>query len=207
MCTVTRTISIFAVALSALATAHAQQPMFRSVGPDGRVTYSDRAPIEPRTESRTVLGASAPPAATMPFELRQAVSRHPVTLYTSSDCAPCASARDLLNARGVPFSERTVTSHDEIAALKTLSGAQSVPFATIGSQKLSGFSEGEWRKYLDAAAYPEKSQLPAGYHQAESQPLVEAKRVEPARPEATPRAAAAPAARPPAASNPAGIRF
>lgn len=208
----THVLSILCVALSTLVAAHAQQPLYRSVGPDGRVTFSDRAPVEGRAESRTMpASASETAATTLPAALREAASRHPVTLYTSSDCAPCASAKDLLAARGVPFAERTVTSSDEIAALKTLSGAQSVPFATVGSQKLTGFSESEWRKYLDAAGYPEKSQLPAGYRQAEARPLVEKKKSEsaaaPAKPEANPSEVAAPNMRAPEGSNPAGIRF
>ncbi|MEO8249186.1 MAG: glutaredoxin family protein [Burkholderiales bacterium] len=206
---VPHTLSIFAVALAALATAQAQT-MYRSVGPDARVTYSDRAPTEPRTDSRAVAGASMPPPATLPHELREAASRHPVTLYTGNDCAPCVSARELLNSRGVPFSERTVTSNEEITALKTLSGSQSVPFTTIGGQKLKGFSDGEWRKYLDAAGYPAKSQLPPSFRQAVVAPLIEAKKVEPAAPskaEAPSRKTAAPAVQPPATDNPAGIRF
>ena len=74
--------------------------------------------------------------ASLPIELRQTVARFPVTLYTSTDCSPCESGRRLLQARGVPFVERQVTSGDDAEALNRLTGGRSVPTLTIGSQAL-----------------------------------------------------------------------
>ncbi len=78
----------------------------------------------------------------------------PVTLYTAAHCAPCASARNLLVSRGIPFTERTVGSNEDIEALKRLSGNTSLPFGSIGNQQLQGFSDSEWTQYLNAAGYP-----------------------------------------------------
>jgi hypothetical protein len=47
--------------------------------------------------------------------------------------------------------------------LQRLSGDTSVPFATIGSQQLKGFSDVEWTQFLNAAGYPQTSVLPASY--------------------------------------------
>ena len=209
----THTTLIFAGALLALAAgnAAAQQPLYRSVGPDGRVTYSDRAPIERPAEARAGSATSSSSTDALPYELREVVARYPVTLYTGTDCAPCASARSLLTARGVPFTERTVTSNEEVNALKALSGEQSLPLGTIGSQQIKGFSDVEWTRYLDAAGYPKQSQLPPNYRQSEPTPLVAAKPIEKAAPEraATPAPRPAPPpVQPPAGNgNPAGIRF
>ena len=213
-----RVFPVIAVSLAmwALAGGSAQaQQVYRSVGPDGRVTFSDRSPTDSAAQpagarSTTTVEGNAP----LPYELRQVASRFPVTLYTGSDCAPCASARNLLVSRGVPFTERTVNSNDDIDALKRLSGATSLPFGTIGGQQLSGFSDVEWTQYLDAAGYPKQSRLPAGYRQPAAAPLVAVQPPPPApRADATapPRARAAsrPAAPAPAtrARNPAGIVF
>lgn len=207
--------------------AHAQG-VYRSVGPDGKVTFSDRAPAVPAAQAVPALqertatpdsagaGAAAGTVLTgLPPALRQAAARFPVALYTSSDCAPCASARSLLQARGVPFSERTVQSNEDIDALQHLSGSTNLPFATIGKQQLSGFADLEWKQYLDAAGYPKQSQLPANYQRPAAAPLVAVQRAETqqrssaeSRPEANverPRAVPAPTG--PAPSNPAGIRF
>lgn len=206
-------------AITALAAAAQAQQVYRIVGPDGKVTFSDRPPAggaeSTQSSSSQGSGSSSSSNDALPYQLRQVATRFPVTLYTSSDCAPCNSARNLLVNRGVPFTERTVASNDDIDALKRLSGESSLPFGTIGGQQIRGFSDTEWSQYLNAAGYPAQSQLPPGYRRPAPAPMVAAKPVAPAAEAAAP-AAAAPAARPrqtptPAngrsPSNPAGITF
>ena len=125
--------------------------------------------------------------------------RFPVTLYTSSDCAPCDSARQLLQSRGIPYAERLVQTEADAAALQKLSGQNSLPFATVGKQFLSGFSSSEWTQYLDAAGYPATSQLPAQYKRPSAQPLTTPT-------PAASAAASAPAAAPAAAEDPGSRR-
>ena len=82
--------------LMTLACASAQaQGVYRIVGPDGKVTFSDRPPADGAAQPARAGAAAAPaPAANgnLPYELRQVASRFPVTLYTGNDCAPCTSA-------------------------------------------------------------------------------------------------------------------
>lgn len=211
-----------ATLLMALACTGAQaQAVFRIVGPDGKVTFSDRPPAEGAAEpARTANRSGGSPNDVLPYELRQVASRFPVTLYTGNDCAPCTSARNLLTSRGVPFTERTVTTNEDIAALQRLSGNASLPFGTIGGQHLDGFSEAEWVRYLDAAGYPKQSQLPRNYRAPAPTPLVGVTVAAPAGAAAGSAAAsgsgparARPSAPPPAVaparspSNPAGIIF
>jgi len=201
--------------LMTLACAGAQaQGVYRIVGPDGKVTFSDRPPAEGNAQpARAAAAAPASANGALPYELRQVASRFPVTLYTGNDCAPCTSARNMLNARGVPFTERTVTTNEDIEALQRLSGSTGLPFGSIGGQQLSGFSEAEWVQYLDAAGYPKQSQLPRNYRAPAPAPLVAVKEAAPAPAPAA--AASAPANPTPAPapatgrtpSNPAGIVF
>ena len=113
------------------------QPVYRIVGPDGKVTFSDRAPSSDSagtpTKAAAGAGGSGTAGAGLPFALQQVASRFPVTLYTGSDCIPCDAARQLLVQRGVPFAERTVSSNADITALERLSGQAALPFGTIGS--------------------------------------------------------------------------
>lgn len=202
------------VACTAGWSAVANAQVYRIVGPDGRVTFSDRPPADGRATPATsvaVPGGGGSSTASLPAEVRTAASRFPVTLYTGADCGPCLSARNLLLTRGVPFSERTITTNEDVAALQRLSGANSLPFATIGGQHIRGFSDMEWSQYLDAAGYPRTSQLPASFRNPEPRPLVAATQPVPraAAPEAArapQRAEAAPPSEP-APANPAGIRF
>jgi glutaredoxin len=197
---------------TALASGLADAQVFRLVGPDGKVTFSDRPPPDAKAvPAQTITMGGGTPAASLPMELRNAVTRYPVTLYTAGNCAPCDAGRSYLRRRGIPYTENTVTNNEDAAALQRLSGAGSVPFMTIGSQHVPGFSEGEWSQYFDAAGYPRTSQLPSGYRFADPRPLVAVQQAAPPAPAAAPaqpqRAQAAPEVDRPNPSNPAGIRF
>ncbi len=191
------------------------QQLYRIVGPDGRVTFSDQAPPVAANAKVTAgqggkFSSAGSSNAALPTELRTVATKYPVTLYTSKDCAPCITARNMLSTRGVPFAEKTVDANDDIEALRRLFGEAVLPSATIGGQQLKGYSDQEWSQYLDAAGYPRTSLLPAGYRNAAAAPMV----VKAAAPAPAPAAAAAaPAAPAPAAAtapepaNPAGIKF
>ncbi len=143
---------------------HAQQ-LYRSVGPDGKVTFSDQPPAAASNAKVSTGrgGTFSQSGGALPAELRAIVSKFPVTLYTTKDCAPCNSGRSMLSARGVPFNEKLVDSDEDNEAFKRLSGGTTLPMASVGSQQLKGFSEADWGQYLDAAGYPKSSMLPASY--------------------------------------------
>ncbi len=168
------------------------QTVYRIVGPDGRVTFSDRAPTSDTPSQSVSTGAVTEPTGTrlsdLPLEVKQAATKYPLTFYTSKDCGACDTARRYLLTRGVPFTEKTVTSNEEIQALRKLNPDGTIPFATLGAQHLSGFNENDWSAYLDAAGYPAQSKLPSSYRPAPAQPLIP-KVIAPAAP-----AAAQPAA-------------
>ena len=202
--------AVLACAGLTLAASTQAQTVYRIVGPDGKVSFSDQPP-PPTSKAKVTTaapGGGSAVSAALPFGLKEIVQRYPVTLYTSANCSPCASARNLLTSRGVPFTERTVNSNEDADALKRISGSTNLPLGTIGSQQLKGFSDEEWSQYLDAAAYPKTSALPANYQQPAPQPLVASKAAVEASPLPLPAAKAAPAQQPrDNASNPRGIQF
>ena len=201
---------------SVLIPAAIAQGVYRIVGPDGKVTFSDQPPpatTPARPTGSATTSASNGSGGQLPFELRQVSSRFPVTLYTGRECAPCNSGRNLLNARGIPYSERTVDTAQDGEALKRLSGETSLPFLTIGNQRIKGYSDSEWTQFLDAAGYPKQSALPGNYRRPAATPLV-AVQADPAagRPPASGTSGGSPTAPAevpvaPAPQNPAGIRF
>ena len=203
-----------AVLTSLLAAPVLAQGVYRIVGPDGKVTFSDQPPpasTPVRPAGNATAGASTGAGAQLPFELRQVSNRYPVTLYTGRDCAPCNSGRNLLNARGIPYNEKTIETPQDGEALKRLSGETSLPFMTIGSQQIKGYSDAEWTQFLDAAGYPKQSALPSSYRRPAATPLVAVRPEAAATPSAAPRAGAPPVSTEvpvtPPAQNPAGIRF
>lgn len=205
-------LGLLAVAGFSSSDASAQQ-IYRIVGPDGRVTFSDQPPPDSSKAKAAPVASvtgSAAGSGNLPFELRQVASRYPVTFYAAPDCGPCGAARNMLSNRGIPFAEKTVTTNEDIEALKRLAGVPSLPFLTIGGQQLRGFAEAEWVQYLDAAGYPKTSQLPPGYARAAATPLVAAQEPQRPRPQAAvqqPQAAPVPVSAPAPADNPTGIRF
>jgi len=196
------------LALLAALPSHAQ---YKVVGPDGKITYTDRAPTtsEGKAVPLTAKAGNAAVAsdAPLPLELRQPASRYPVTLYTiSGACELCSSARQLLRQRGIPYTEKQVLSSEDGEALERLSGGRDVPTLSIGSQTLRGLASEVWSSYLDAAGYPRESRLPPNYVYAAPTPITVARNatLRPADTAASAAPAEAPAAPPP---NPTGIKF
>ena len=191
------------VATALLFAAPAAHALFKVIGPDGKVTYTDRPPSPSEGKVQPVnrdTGRASDPA--LPFALRQVATRFPVTLYTASTCGDaCSLGRSLLNQRGVPFTERTADTEEEREAWPRLVGGSEAPVLKVGEQTLRGFTPGAWGETLDVAGYPKQSQLPPSYQAPGPVPLMERKA-------AAPKTAPTPTA--PAAdtgSNPSGIRF
>ena len=221
------------LAAALLAGVLAAQPIYRTVGADGRVTYADKPPAVAgqNTVSEAGRSSEADTGVPLPVSLRAAVRQYPVTLYTTANCTPCATGRGRLIQRGIPFAEKTVNSPEDAEALQSLSGENTLPLLAIGAQQIKGWSETQWQLFLDAAGYPTTSQLPRTYRLPAAAPLVALApaRVAPPVPAtpANPDALAAPAvasptvptvptrqltAIPPAPTgandlNPVGIRF
>ncbi len=203
--------AVFITAIAAFSPQILAQQLYRIVGADGRVTFSDQPP-PPSANAKVTVGrggsfAEISSSSALPFELRTVVQRFPVTLYTSKDCGPCDSGRNLLRSRGVPFTERTVENEQDVQALNRLSGQTSLPMATVGGQQLKGFSDTEWTQFLDAAGYPKSSQLPSSYRDPAPTPLVARAAPAPAPAPAPAAPAVAEQAPAPAPANPSGIRF
>lgn len=188
--------------------------LFKVVGPDGSVTYTDRAPAANAGKVVPLGKAEGPPPSpldSLPTDLRAAASRFPVTLYTSTPCTPCDSARQLLQQRGVPYTEKLIATQEDLAAYEKVVGSRNVPGATVGAQALVGFFADDWQSYLDAAGYPKASRLPPGWKAPAPAPVAPRPAPAPAAVEPAPPPAPAPAPAPaetaPPAPAPGGIRF
>lgn len=208
----TRTRHLLSIlALGALACGAAQaQTVYRIVGPDGKVTFSDKPPVADQGKvTSTGTGArNNLVTGNLPTELRTVVSKYPATLYTTAKCGACDTARNLLTNRGIPFSERTISTNEDVEFLQRLSGESSLPVLTLGSQKIKGYNDGEWSRYLDAAGYPASSILPSSYRNPPPAPAVAIKPKEEPKPAEKPTPPPPPLAPTgPTPTNPAGITF
>ena len=99
----------------------------------------------------------------LPYELAEAVKNSPVKLYTTASCAPCDNGRKLLNARGIPFTEKVVSTKQDIEVISQITGDAQLPILTVGRNKQKGFEAGAWNAALTYAGYPASNQLPKNY--------------------------------------------
>ena len=155
----------FSLLLILLCTAGANaQQMYKWVGPDGKITYSDTPPPstvkQVEKKSASFGGVSV---ANLPFELAETVRNHPVTLYSAPQCAPCDAGRALLTSRGIPFAEKTVTTNEDIEKLRQAASDAQLPLLIVGRNKQKGFESTGWTASLNTAGYPTTSRLPASY--------------------------------------------
>ena len=122
----------------------------------GKTVFSDQPP-PPGTEQVVKMNANDRGAEPqVPFATRQAAEKFPVTLYTTANCTDvCKQARDLLNVRGTPFTEKMIKNEEENAELaKKLGSEASIPSIFVGQQSVKGFESGSWNNLLDLAGYP-----------------------------------------------------
>jgi glutaredoxin len=153
-------LAIISIATALLITPLGAAQLYRWVDENGNVEYRDTPPpaSAKNVETRSIGGGTVE-ASSLPFSVQQAVRNFPVTLWNSTCGAPCDQARAHLTRRGVPYTEKDPQS--DIEAFKKLTGGLEVPVIFIGSNRITGYLEGEWDSALDIAGYPRTP--PPGY--------------------------------------------
>lgn len=147
---------LLAAALSASGVATAQNTYRWTDKNTGQTVYSDQQPPMGAKDVVIISGAAAGAETQMTYAARVASEKFPVVFYSSGNCGDlCASARDLLNQRGAPFTEKILNTQEEMdEAARLFGGKMNTPSITVGQQKLSGFEKGAWNNLLDLAGYP-----------------------------------------------------
>jgi len=144
---------LFAICL-VLASAGTLAETYRWSDAGGHTVVSDTPP--PGKTKVTVKSSDKAEARdNLPFATKKAMETFPVTLYSSADCASdCKQARDLLNGRGIPFTDKIVQKQEDIDELKQLVGDAFVPSLKVGNQRSRGFDAAAYHNLLDLAGYP-----------------------------------------------------
>ena len=154
-----RTLLPLCLVLIAL-TASAQA--YRWVDKDGRVHYSDTPPPPGeagKVEQKRLSPSVVEGGGALPYETRRAAENFPVVLYTAPDCAEsCKLGRDFLRRTGVPFTEKSLQSEEDLADFRKAHNVReiSLPMLAVGPKTLKGFEEGGWSGLLETAGYPLK---------------------------------------------------
>lgn len=121
---------------------------------DGTTSFRDRCPPgSAKTGEKRIVGVSEHKDPT----LDEISKNHPVTLYSVPNCDACDLVRQVLQTRGIPFSEKSVAEDPaNQAELKTAAGATTVPTVTIGTEVISGYSRAALDSGLTRAGFPEE---------------------------------------------------
>lgn len=131
--------------------------LYRWVDSEGRVHYGDRPePDAAQVQAKKfVVPQEVPDDELLPYASKIARKNFPVTLYVTENCGDvCVQARNLLNKRGVPFTEKIIATQAENEAFEKLTGSTGIPTLAVGRTYLKGFEAGQWHSELDIAGYP-----------------------------------------------------
>lgn len=201
-----RTMSLASLLFIAMlfAIPDAQAQMYKWVGANGKIVYSDTPPPAnaKKLASKSMETSSAVSSVKLPPELQAAVSKNPVTFYSTNGCDACNEGRAMLKQNGIPFIEKIIKTEADIDKLKQISGDTVLPLIMVNKSKFLGFDATEWRTALTAGGYPETSILPKEYRYPEPQsispPPVNGNKNDATNPSETVK---------PRTASPTGIRF
>ncbi len=130
----------------------------------GQTVFSDHPPPVGAKEVvvRAAKSQNSEPAP-LSYAARVASEKFPVVLYSTKPCDEgCEQAKRLLSNRGIPFTEKSISTQEELAELSSKLGVKAaLPCMTVGTQRQLGFESEAWNKLLDLAGYPKKSSAPA----------------------------------------------
>ena len=151
---------LLAATLSATSLAGAQTTYRWVDQASGQTVYSDQPP-PPGTPGVVQVGnETRETEPQIPYATRQAAEQYPGTLYTAASCTdPCSQARDLLNQRGGPFTEKMVNTEEDQAEFAKQIGSKEamVPSLIVGQQRFRGLESSAWNNLLDLAGYPKSA--------------------------------------------------
>lgn len=151
-----KNILLFAVLLLLVVSGAEADTVFRWIDGEGRVHYGESPDQDAaNVEQKKFTTPDANNEDLLPYESRHARQNFPVTLYVTERCGdPCIQARDFLNKRGIPFTEKFLATYEAMEEFKKQSGKKEIPTVAIGKLYLQGFESGQWGSELDIAGYP-----------------------------------------------------
>ncbi len=143
-----RALVLLAVLLLSISTA--AQTLYKSIGPDGNATYSDRAPTEGKIEKtisvRSLPNTAIPEKTLAELQALRKGMKSPsnlgtgVTLFSASWCGYCKQAKAFMASRGIKYSEHDIDTPDGKATFAQAGGAAGIPLLIANGTKLQGFS-------------------------------------------------------------------
>ena len=151
------------LALSAASVAFGQA-VYKVVGADGRISYTDRPPADAKS-SKEVQIAEAPstplPESILKYQaelekslknrlsqMDHASSKGALTLYSAVWCGYCTRAKAYLSARGVAYREVDIDSPAGGREFYEVGGKGGIPLLLLDKRRIRGFSAESYDGFL-----------------------------------------------------------
>ena len=130
--------------------ASAQAEIYRWVDEGGRVHYSSRPSADGQAEDVTTRVQSTGNYVSLEA-VDIPVAGNTVTMFTTTWCNVCKTAKAWLNEKGIAFVELDVEKDEEGKRRYRELNGKGVPITLIGQQKLIGFSAAKMEQALKQA--------------------------------------------------------
>lgn len=151
---------VVALAWGLLSTSLTAATLYKSIAPDGKVTYSDQLPHDEKTV-KTLTVRTPPPGTAQ----TNAVTPTPDTgksqqpdatpapmnlvLFSATWCGYCRQAQAYLKQRGIAYQEHDIDTPSGRKAFAQSSTQRGIPLLIRnGSQKIRGFSKSSYDAFL-----------------------------------------------------------
>lgn len=125
------------------------QNLYKSIGPDGKVVYSDRPPAEGRLE-KTMQFKNLPSTSLSADQLEKmrrqnagsqaAIPSGQAVIYTTAWCGYCKKAKSYMSSKGISYREVDIETDHGLAAYAKAGGGKGVPLLQYRGQSVQGFS-------------------------------------------------------------------
>lgn len=127
------------------------QTVYKSIGPDGKIVYSDTKPAEGKvvkTMKFDNLPGSVVPALAMSNGAQSPGAAVPAgaaatrgnVLYSASWCGYCKKAKAYLAFKGIAYQEVDIDTPDGKSAFAKASTKNAIPLLIAGDRRIQGFS-------------------------------------------------------------------
>ena len=140
-----------AVLCIATCSAAVAQTFYKSVGPDGKVVYSDKPPasgkVEKTLDVQTLPNTAIPPETLKELERlkregkgQTAATSAGIVLFSASWCGYCRQAKAHLAQRAVNYRDYDIDTPEGKAAFVHAGGGGGVPLLIKNGEKVRGYS-------------------------------------------------------------------
>ena len=139
-------VLLFALLLLAAAQA---QTLYKVVGPDGKITYTDQPPADPKTA--TTMDIKSAPSTPLPesvlkyqAELQKSLRNRlasaqndagPPKLFSAAWCGYCTQAKAYLAAKSISYREYDIDTEAGARAYVEAGGTKGIPLLVAGAKR------------------------------------------------------------------------